>query len=60
MRIQVNDTVRLTMFRKESINAYARVVEVMANGSIVVSNLNTPFSGSLCSAVVHPGFYTKV
>ena len=44
----LHDIVRILMYPEDSINAYARVVDIHPDGEIIyVSNLNMPFQGTL-------------
>jgi len=62
--VKVNDTVKLLDYvgknGKEGINTYARVGKVNADGSIEVSNMNMPFSGTLSMGTkIAKGKYLK-
>lgn len=47
MEIKMNDTVRIKGQPKGSMNEFGRVLGVDFNGLIWVSNLNSPFSGTI-------------
>ena len=55
----VNETVRVKGEKPDSINEFAVVKKVYADGRIWIANMNMPFAGSI-SAIVEPDFVEKV
>lgn len=49
--LQVNDTVRILSEKPGSINEYARVVEKLPGNQVWISNINSPFCGTINKTV---------
>jgi hypothetical protein len=58
--MNVNDFVTILTEKENSVNRRARVVDVLKNGDIRVTNMNMPFMGTFCYKLIKKGCYEEV
>ncbi len=52
--MKINDTVRILAIPEDDPNGFARIVDILPNGKVVVSNMNMPFCGTYANLQLFP------